>query len=393
MTTLRLWPATDGPALPSSDPVDYTLGTEFEVTEACDFTAWHWWCQTNATVSFGLYQVDSAASGTLLASVAGVAVVAGGWRRTAAAAPVALTPGVRYRVVVFSTTDGFYCTTPNYWSSGAGSAGIVNGALEAPNAAGATGGDQGSFTATVGVMTFPTDSFNSTNYWIDAEVETADEPVSYPATGTVEIVTSTQGTATANHVATGTVAVTTSANGSPRVTAGGGGVTPFVSVLETLQKVLDTLTTPAASGGCPLTTQPCRVALYPGGEVAFDTCGTSCSGGREGQLWANLQPSSVNTVSAGNGCAVITFTAEIGITRCAPSPGRNGEPPSVEAVAAAAWQQARDADEILVALTCCDALTADDRDKLTPTAWRPVDPSGDCLGGVWTITGALSMCC
>lgn len=169
--------------------------------------------------------------------------------------------------------------------------------------------------------------------------------------------------------------------------------TPFVGVLETLQKVLDVLTTPAASGGCPLTTQPCRVALYPGGEVAFDVCGSSCSGGREGQLWANLQPATVNSTGAGTGCQVVTFTAEIGITRCAPSPGRNGEPPSVEAVAAAAWQQALDADEILTALTCCDALTGDDRDKLTLSAWRPIEPSGDCLGGVWTITGALSMCC
>lgn len=168
-------------------------------------------------------------------------------------------------------------------------------------------------------------------------------------------------------------------------------MTPAVLILTTLEKVLDVLTTPEASGGCPLDTQPCRVALYPGGEAAFDTCEESACSDGNGQLWANLQPFTLTTDAGGN-CQIIRYTAEIGIIRCAAKPGNDGTPPSAAAVANDAWQQALDADQIQSAITCCDTLTPDDRDKLTLTAWRPVIEGG-CVGGIWTVTGVLNMCC
>jgi hypothetical protein len=215
------------------------------------------------------------------------------------------------------------------------------------------------------------------------------------ATGTVAVVTDAIGapivTTSQQHTATGTVSVITSVMGAP-TSSGATNMTPFVLVLGTLERVLEVLTTPEVSGGCPLDIEPCRISLYPGGEVAFDACGDSCSGG-EGQLWANLQPSSISIDSATGKCQVIRYTAEIGITRCAAPMGKNGEPPSVDAVAADAWKQALDADQILSAITCCDALNLNERDKLIPVSWRPVDNQGGCVGGIWTINGALSMCC
>lgn len=174
MATYRLWPATDGPATATIDDTAYTLGVEFEVTSPVNFTAWNWWCQTSATVSFGLYRVTSDTTGALLASRADVSVAAGGWRRTEASAPIALVPGERYRAVVFSTFDNFYTATSQYWlGGGPGATGLTNGPLRAFSTAEATSSDQGSFISGAS-MAFPNNAFNGANYWIDPEVADAE---------------------------------------------------------------------------------------------------------------------------------------------------------------------------------------------------------------------------
>lgn len=167
---------------------------------------------------------------------------------------------------------------------------------------------------------------------------------------------------------------------------------PTVLILDSLGQILEALTTPEASGGCPLDLQPCRVSLYPGGAVAFDSCESGeCGDGSEGQLWANLQPF---TVVGDRTCRTIRFTAEIGITRCAPKPTDSQPIPSVDDVAAAAWQQGIDADQILNALICCEFGDPNSgRDKLEVTGWRPIDEQGGCVGGIWSVSGVLEVCC
>ena len=64
----------------------------------------------------------------------------------------------------------FYGSTANYWTSGAGGAGITNGPLSAPNNAGGDGG-QDTFNQSA-TLTYPLTSFNATNYWVDPEVAT-----------------------------------------------------------------------------------------------------------------------------------------------------------------------------------------------------------------------------
>lgn len=174
MAVYRLWPSTSGPGAATADTENYTLGTEFEVSSAANFTGWYFWCQTAATVTFSLYQVDSAGAGTLVGQVTGVSLAAplGEWKYQAIAMPVGLTIGQRYRATVTSSTNNFYCATSNYWNSGGGSAGITNGILSAPNVSNAIGNDQGSFL--VGASPgFPTGGFNATNYWVDPEVSDA----------------------------------------------------------------------------------------------------------------------------------------------------------------------------------------------------------------------------
>lgn len=169
-------------------------------------------------------------------------------------------------------------------------------------------------------------------------------------------------------------------------------MTPTVAVLSALDSILESLVTEAASGGCPLDLPPCRVGLYPGGVVAFDSCESGdCSDG-DGQLWANLQPF---TVTGSAPCYNARFTAEIGIVRCAKARPTESKPiPRIEDVLADAWQQALDADQILNALTCCTFGDPESgRDTLSVTGWRPIDNQGGCVGGIWTVSGTLQFCC
>ncbi|WP_426243658.1 N,N-dimethylformamidase beta subunit family domain-containing protein [Nocardioides sp. LHG3406-4] len=175
MTLLRLWPATNGPAATTTDTDNYTMGVEFGVSAAATAKAVYLWRPATSpatTLAVGIYQVTGAGTtGTLLGSVTGVSVPAnlGAWHRVQLTIPVALNSGISYKAVVQSSTDNFYASTAAYWSTGPGAAGISNGILSAPNADNAANG-QGTFVAST-TLTYPTGSFNASNYWIDVEVD------------------------------------------------------------------------------------------------------------------------------------------------------------------------------------------------------------------------------
>jgi hypothetical protein len=180
MATYRLWPATDGPDDPISDLTAYTLGVEFYVTEECDLNAFYFWLPTGGSTTsrtFRLYEITGLNTGDEVADTevvtgSGGVWTADAWNRFALDAPVALTPDQRYRAGLWmpGAVDLRYSATSNYWSSGAGAAGITNGPLEAPQASEATDEDQGQF---IDADDYPSLSFNSANYWIDVEVEDA----------------------------------------------------------------------------------------------------------------------------------------------------------------------------------------------------------------------------
>ena len=178
---------------------------------------------------------------------------------------------------------------------------------------------------------------------------------------------------------------------SPAVNPGG-----VVRVVELLSDILDLLTSEESDGGCPLPCF-CRVAVYPGLEVPWDSCSTGGSCGEcDGQLYAAIQ--SVTRV-AGDGvgaCQTYQFTALVGAVRCAAQLKDDDQDPfpSVEAVQNDAIRQAVDADGIRYAIECCPTRPQRLKDAgILMDSWAPLGPQGGCVGGAWTIRGRFDVCC
>lgn len=170
-----------------------------------------------------------------------------------------------------------------------------------------------------------------------------------------------------------------------------------VGVIELLSDVLELLTTPEDEGGCPLPCF-CRVAIYPGLEVPWDSCQTSCGDGCDGQLWGAIQSVTRLQGDGSNGvgtCVRYTFTAQVGAVRCAAKMTDNDlNPfPPVEAVQNDAIRQAIDADGIRYAIACCPERPRRLREAgIVLDSWEPLGPQ-DCVGGAWTISGVFDVCC
>lgn len=162
-----------GQAGGGTDPADggaYTMGVQFSVSVSGGTLTAVWFYSlaglTNTPGTIALYT----AAGTLVTSETstfGGATLGSGWIRGAFASPPSLTAGTPYVAAVLGS-GGFYSATGAYWSSGAGSGGITNGPLSAPNNAGAVNG-QDVFNGGAS-LTFPASTFNATNYWVDPEV-------------------------------------------------------------------------------------------------------------------------------------------------------------------------------------------------------------------------------
>jgi hypothetical protein len=169
----------------------------------------------------------------------------------------------------------------------------------------------------------------------------------------------------------------------------------LLRVIELLSDILELLAGSEDSDApCPLPPF-CRVAVYPGMDVPWDSCGTGDCSEADGQLWAALQPLTrmpSSDAGAGN-CQVYRFTAQIGAVRCAAKMGDDGQPPPVEAVQQDAIRQAIDADGIRYAITCCPERPQRLKDAgIVLDSWTPLGPN-DCVGGAWTISGRIDVCC
>lgn len=167
----------------------------------------------------------------------------------------------------------------------------------------------------------------------------------------------------------------------------------LVGVIEVLSDILDVLTTDESEGGCPL--EPyCRVAVYPGLEVPWDTCESDGCADGDGQLWGAVQSVTRVPGSAGSGCEAWNWTAQIGSVRCAAKPRDNASMPSIEAIQDDAVRQAVDADGILRGIKCCPERSARLRAAAIVVGdWTPLGPDGGCVGGAWTISGRFDVCC
>lgn len=122
----------------------------------------------------------------------------------------------------------------------------------------------------------------------------------------------------------------------------------------------------------------CSCMILPGNEVPFDYC-------EDGQAWARLV--SIVPVEGDRipqACvAQWDITIEVGILRCAPMLGEDGELPPLSENIDSATAQIADLGIMHKVLTCCQMEGAP---PVTLREYVPVGPDGGCLGGVWHAT-------
>jgi hypothetical protein len=102
-------------------------------------------------------------SGQLLATATFANETASGWQQVNFATPVAITAGTTY-VASYHTTTGHYSSTQNYFTT----LGVDSGLLHAL----ANGVSGGNGVYLYGAGGFPTQSFQSSNYWVDVVLNT-----------------------------------------------------------------------------------------------------------------------------------------------------------------------------------------------------------------------------
>jgi Domain of unknown function (DUF4082)/Fibronectin type III domain/Bacterial Ig domain len=153
-----IWPASATPTNPSTaDGSPVQLGVKFTSDRAGSVTAIRFYKGSGNTGT----HVGSlwTASGTLLVSATFTNETPSGWQQVTFATPVAVTAGTVY-------VASYYAPVGHYAADGGAfaSAGVDNSPLHALRD-GTSGGD--GVYAYGGSTTFPSNSFNSTNYWVD----------------------------------------------------------------------------------------------------------------------------------------------------------------------------------------------------------------------------------
>jgi N,N-dimethylformamidase beta subunit-like, C-terminal/Domain of unknown function (DUF4082)/Bacterial Ig-like domain/Bacterial Ig domain len=145
-----------------------------------------------------------------------------GWEELDFSSPVAVTAGTTY-VAGYHTTTGHYALTPN----GLGTA-VTSGPLTVP-----AGGGVYAYSST---STFPSNSYNGSNYWVDVVFKPTPDP-NPPAVSAVAPSNAATSVPTSSHV---TVTFNKAVQpGSPSFTlTGPGGVVTGTTTLDSTQKIL-----------------------------------------------------------------------------------------------------------------------------------------------------------
>jgi len=163
ITNASIWSSTATPANPStSDPNSVELGVKFSSAVAGYITGIRFYKAVDDTSTHIGHLWTS--TGTLLASATFAYDPAGGWQQVNFSSPVAVTAGTTY-VASYFAPEGRYAADRNYFAS----SGVTSGPLTAlsGNAAGGNGVYLYSYTGG-----FPTNSYESSNYWVDVVFST-----------------------------------------------------------------------------------------------------------------------------------------------------------------------------------------------------------------------------
>jgi hypothetical protein len=182
----------------------YTMSTEFSLTQACALDKiWFY----SGTTAFGATAAAALPARTTIWNVASQTAVPGSdnasvsWKQPGGSAGsagggwlysdytsagVTLAAGTNYKVSVWYAGGSTWRTVvDSYWTTGGtGAAGIISGPLSAPNAAGATPG-QDSWNGPNLAWAYPGTFSNPENDWVDVEVSVAPVPNVPPYTASM----------------------------------------------------------------------------------------------------------------------------------------------------------------------------------------------------------------
>lgn len=161
----------------------------------------------------------------------------------------------------------------------------------------------------------------------------------------------------------------------------------------TMVKLAGCLCTTLEERGLPGT---CQCTVVPGPMAVMEACGScgksgdSACGGQGWVRFVNEFPSSrfPQPDNTGANCNTPSaFVLEVGVARCLPQAKANSitgvVPPTMEAMVAATRLQMADKAAMKAAIQCC----LDDGDlTYTLGQYQPMQVSGDCGGGMWTVT-------
>lgn len=131
----------------------------------------------------------------------------------------------------------------------------------------------------------------------------------------------------------------------------------------------------------------CFCGVVPGEAAAADYFG-NCKGVC-GMAWVRLSsmyPATsvgVADISIGNCNKELGLELEVGIMRCFVLSDERGNPPSAEAIKEATSLQVLDAECMVRAVACCDAIS---RRDFRLSLYQPLGPEGGVVGGIWSLS-------
>jgi Domain of unknown function (DUF4082) len=155
-TAASLFLASDVPVIvTANDPNPVELGVKFSASTAGSITALRFYKgpQNTGAHTGNLWS----ATGTLLASAPFTNETASGWQEVNLATPVAITAGTTYFASYH--TNGYYSASGDYFATA-----TTNGPLTAPASASGSGNGVSAYGST---STFPSSSYNASNYWVE----------------------------------------------------------------------------------------------------------------------------------------------------------------------------------------------------------------------------------
>jgi Domain of unknown function (DUF4082)/Cadherin-like domain/Bacterial Ig domain len=156
--TSSLFNPTTAPSIAAvNDPSSIEVGVKFTSSENGEITGLRFYKGPNNT---GPHVADLwSSNGTLLATATFTNETPSGWQQVNFSSPVAVAAGTTY-VASYHTNSGDYSADPNLFATA-----LTNGPLTAPSSS--SSGGNGVYAYGSGSL-FPTNSFNSTSYGVDA---------------------------------------------------------------------------------------------------------------------------------------------------------------------------------------------------------------------------------